>query len=290
MKHAYLIIAHKDDYTFQTLLSLLDDERNDIFIHMDKKNEDYRFEESVKHIKKSRIYQVEQRNDVVWGAYSQIATELALIELATSVDKYDFYHLLSGEDLPIKNRDYIHDFFEKNKGKEFVRFESPDFMHSERVYQYHFAQRFIGKPESHPHLYSMEHHFLKLQKMIGIKRNKKIPFQKGANWFSITDDLARKVINEKAWIKRVFKFTECCDEVFLQTIVNQSEFKEKLYHKEYDNDLHAIMRLIDWNRGTPYIFRSVDKEILKETDMLFARKFDCTVDREIIDYICSINK
>ena len=67
MKHAYLIIAHKDDYTFQTLLSLLDDERNDIFIHMDKKNEDYRFEESVKHIKKSRIYQVEQRNDVVWG-------------------------------------------------------------------------------------------------------------------------------------------------------------------------------------------------------------------------------
>ena len=45
------------------------------------------------------------------------------------------------------------------------------------------------------------------------------------------------------------------------------------------------MRLIDWNRGTPYIFISVDKELLEETDMLFARKFDCTVDKEIVNYV-----
>lgn len=285
MKHAYLIIAHKNDYTFQTLLNLIDDERNDIFIHMDKKNEQYQFGESAKQIKKSKIYQVEDRNDVVWGDYSQIATELALLELATDVGRYEYYHLLSGEDLPVKSQDYIHHFFEQNKGKEFVRFESSTFLHSERVCQYHFAQRLIGKPESHPHLYWLEHYFIQFQKLIGVKRNKGIQFQKGANWFSITDELAREVVDNKLWIKRVFKFTECCDEVFLQTIVNQSKFKERLYHKFYDNDLHAIMRLIDWNRGTPYIFRSVDKELLEETDMLFARKFDCTVDKEIVNYV-----
>ena len=285
MKHAYLIIAHKNDYTFQTLLNLIDDERNDIFIHMDKKNEQYRFNESAKQIKKSKIYQVEDRNDVVWGDYSQIATELALLELAINVGKYEYYHLLSGEDLPVKSQDYIHHFFEQNRGKEFVRFENPTFLHSERVCQYHFAQRLIGKPESHPYLYLLEHYFIKLQKMIGVKRNKDIRFQKGTNWFSITDNLAREVVDKKAWIKRVFKFTKCCDEVFLQTIINQSKFKERLYHKSYDNDLHAIMRLIDWNRGAPYIFRSLDKELLEETDMLFARKFDCTVDKKIIDYI-----
>lgn len=37
MKQAYLIIAHKDDLTFRTLISMLDNENNDIFIHMDKK-------------------------------------------------------------------------------------------------------------------------------------------------------------------------------------------------------------------------------------------------------------
>lgn len=36
-KQAYLIIAHKADLAFKALLKMLDDPRNDIFIHMDKK-------------------------------------------------------------------------------------------------------------------------------------------------------------------------------------------------------------------------------------------------------------
>lgn len=285
MKHAYLIIAHKDDYTFRTLLDLVDDERNDIFIHMDKKNKQYQFKDIANRVRKSNIYQVENRIDVVWGDYSQIATELALLELSTTTGHYDYYHLLSGEDLPIKTQDYIHHFFEQNKGKEFIRFENQIFLHSERVAQYHFAQRLIGKPDLHPHLYSLEHYFVKLQKIIGIKRNRYVQFQKGANWFSITDELAREVVSRKSWIKKVFKFTECCDEVFLQTIVNQSKFKERLYHTKFDNDIHSIMRLIDWNRGNPYIFKYIDKSLLKQTDMLFARKFNCEVDRKIIEFI-----
>ena len=31
MKQEYLIIAHKDDLTFRTLISMLDNENNDIF-------------------------------------------------------------------------------------------------------------------------------------------------------------------------------------------------------------------------------------------------------------------
>lgn len=33
---------------------------------------------------------------------------------------YAYYHLLSGQDLPIKSQDYIHQFFEEHQGKEFV--------------------------------------------------------------------------------------------------------------------------------------------------------------------------
>lgn len=36
-KHAYLIIEHKDNFVLETLIELLDDSRNDIFIHIDKK-------------------------------------------------------------------------------------------------------------------------------------------------------------------------------------------------------------------------------------------------------------
>lgn len=40
-KHAYLILAHSCDETFNVLLTLLDYEDNDIYIHMDKKNEEF---------------------------------------------------------------------------------------------------------------------------------------------------------------------------------------------------------------------------------------------------------
>ena len=37
MRHAYLIIAHADFELLENLLSVLDYEDNDIFIHIDKK-------------------------------------------------------------------------------------------------------------------------------------------------------------------------------------------------------------------------------------------------------------
>ena len=43
-KHAYLIIAHNNFYILEKLLRLLDDERNDIYIHIDKKVNNFDFD------------------------------------------------------------------------------------------------------------------------------------------------------------------------------------------------------------------------------------------------------
>ena len=37
MKHAYLIMCHNNFEQLKLLLKLLDDERNDIYVHIDKK-------------------------------------------------------------------------------------------------------------------------------------------------------------------------------------------------------------------------------------------------------------
>lgn len=66
MKQAYLIIAHQDDLTFRTLISMLDDDNNDIFIHMDKKNKTYEEKMVEGIVKKSKIYHTE-RTSVTWG-------------------------------------------------------------------------------------------------------------------------------------------------------------------------------------------------------------------------------
>ena len=99
-------------------------------------------------------------------------------------------------------------------------------------------------------------------------------FAKGANWFSITRDLAEKVLSEKAWIRRRFRWSRCCDEVFLQTIVLSSPFAKQLYDRSFSDDYRGVMRYIDWKRGQPYVFRDGDEEELFASGCLFARKFD----------------
>lgn len=218
------------------------------------------------------------------GGISLVNVELLLLKKAISVGRYQHYHLLSGSDLPIKTQDQIISFFDENMNKEFIRFEKPNYVYQDRTRYYHFLQDKIGR--SHNLFFrGSEILLVQMQKILHIHRNRKIEFQKGTQWFNITDGLARYVVEKESWIKKVFKYTYCSDEIFLQTILISSPYKNNLYHKEFDNDPHAIMRLIDWNRGKPYTFRSSDYDELCESDMLFARKFDASVDSEIIKSI-----
>ena len=81
---------------------------------------------------------------------------------------------------------------------------------------------------------------------------------------------------------KCYRNTFCCDEVFLQTLVVNSKFYDKLYLKTND-DYHANMRDIDWKRGQPYVWRNLDYYELMNSNYLFARKFDERVDSEIIN-------
>ena len=281
-KHAYLILAHRDDYTFYALLKLLDYEDNDIYIHMDAKNITFSEIHIKRILRKSDVF-FTKRTNVSWGGYSQISAELLLLKCATEQKKYLYYHLLSGQDLPIQKQCDIHAYFKARQGIEFVRFESNEFRHFDRVKYYYLFQEIMGHKKS-----LVVRGITQIQKLLRIHRNKNILFQKGSNWFSITDDLARYVISKEKWIKKVFRYTICCDEVFLQTIIINSHFKKKLVKTDFDNDDHMFMRLIDWKRGNPYIFRIEYWKMIEQSDMLFARKFSAEVDRNVIQQIIAI--
>lgn len=55
-KHAFLIIAHKVDFTFNILLQLLDDARNDIYLHIDKKTREVDFDSIKKQVKNAGLF------------------------------------------------------------------------------------------------------------------------------------------------------------------------------------------------------------------------------------------
>jgi hypothetical protein len=282
VKHAFLIIAHKNDKTLKTLIKLLDYMDNDIFIHMDAKLQDYDARDIEKFVHKAHIYHTERTN-VQWSGYSQINAELLLLEKAINTDKYEYYHLISGEDLPLMNQIEFRKFFKKNNGKEFLDFQNEKFAWQERVrYWYPFADKWGRKR------WKITKLMMIAQKPF-VHRNKNILFQKGQNWFSITDDFARYVISKKAWIEKVFAKTWCCDEVFLQTLLINSRFKNNVYKDSSRNTNSwmnsCCMRYIDWLRGAPYVFRTEDFDELMKCGMCFARKFDAKVDDKIIEKI-----
>lgn len=222
------------------------------------------------------------RTKVEWGAYSQIEAELNLFREANK-KHYRYYHLISGSDLPIKSQDYIHNFFNNANEKEFIHFESDEFKHGDRVHlQYPFQKSLRQRS-----WYILGNKLAILfQKTLKFNINSQINFQKGAQWVSITDELVSYILQNEEWIQKTFRYSFCSDEIFIQTLVHNSEyFKQKLYHPYYDNSDIANQRLIDWNRGKPYVFKKQDLDELKNSPYLFARKFDSETDQEIIDLI-----
>lgn len=289
-KHAYLIMAHNEIYILEKLLSLVDNIHNDIYLHIDIKAKDFDIESLKKIVKKSNLYFI-ARQDVGWSSHTQILCELSLLKEATSKDNYSYYHLLSGVDLLIKDSEEIYNYFEKNKGTEYIAFTNLDSINQEeldRIKYYHLLNGNLRHKNKIIRKFSSIIHRLAIiiQKISKVNRLKKVDLEirKGANWFSITDDLARYVLSKEKEIIKIFRHSSCADELFLQTIVYNSKFKNKINLECNDEHLMA-KRCIDWNRGFPYTYTINDYDELINSTAFFARKFSTKVDKEIIDKI-----
>lgn len=295
-KHAYLLLVHRNPKQVRNLLRLLDHERNELFIHIDANSSmeisDLQYEDMVSpvHVYKSVC--------VFWSDISLTEAELFILEKALERGPFEYYHLLSGLDLPLKSQDEILDFYDRNRGKEFVEYQIPGKFVSkpyyDRIKYYHVLSKHyrlpgrIGKFLSYIFI-GIEYFSVFLQWLFRVDRiPKDMEFARGSQWFDITDELARYIQAKKNWIMNQFRMTRASDESFLPLLVHNSKFKDRLYVNTFDGDMHANMRYIDWNRGDPYVFREEDFDELASSDLLFARKFDETVDNDIIMKITNL--
>jgi len=287
VRHAYLIMAHNEFDILEKLLRLLDDNRNDFYIHIDKNAPDFPFERFRSIPEKSRVY-FTPRLDVRWADTS--ITECQLIMLKEAVPRgYRYYHLLSGVDLPLKSNDDIHAFFAEHDGKEFVHFCTEEQTESMRfhVEYYHFrrlmrSKNTLARAAGYA-LTGASRFFYRL----GFRRRWELGVRlaSGSNWCSISHALANYIVEMEEWIRDHFRLTCISDELYIQTLVENSAFHHRLYHSEKDDNYLANMRFIDWTRGSPYVFRSEDFDALIASPFLFARKFSSKVDAEIINRI-----
>ena len=286
LRHAYLIIAHGDWEELKLLLGALDHPDNDIYVHIDKKAGDVPEDGIAASVKRSRL-EILREYAIYWGSFEMVEAELALLKAARSRGGYGYYHLLSGADLPTRTQEEIHAFFEEHAGREFVHFatdaareKNHEIARRTRVnhWMMHWNRRFRSHAVNRL-LRWVDRGLIAAQLALGVDRMRRFPgvqVRYGSSWFSITEALADCVLGREDWIRRLFHRANSADELFLQTVVHATPFREKLYHPAYDGLPTANQRYVDWTGsryGSPRTLTDGDWEAVLESGCLFARKF-----------------
>lgn len=262
MKHAYLIITHNQFLALKELVAALDDSRNDIYIHFDKKVK------SLPDIKTqhSQLFILDERVKVIWGDVSQIKTEFALFRAAFTPGKYSYYHLISGTHFPLKSNDDLHRWFDACDGACVLRQEPiPKGEVEFRCGRYHyFLKHLISKNKTINRLYHIGWKgVLSLQKKLGIKRDTSFVRGKSSNWCSLNEEAVRALLLNEAITLNRFSRSFCCDEYLVLSIIEDLGidivFDDRLVYAEFV-------------RTTPRAFKEADFPRLMSSDSLFFRK------------------
>lgn len=193
MKHAILIMAHKN-YSF--LHHLIEYFERDcyVFVHIDKKS-DITKEDIACLREMPQVTEVYQKYSVHWGGFSILKCELFMLKGAMKKCDAEYFHLISGQDYPIKSLDSFLNFFIENKGTNFMvyshlpnpRWEQNTYERFQYIYLFdYFRDRAKAIHYSNT--------IMAFQKKYHLKR--RIPdyfdhLYGGSQWFSIT----RKAVN-----------------------------------------------------------------------------------------------
>jgi hypothetical protein len=266
---AYLILVHRYPEQFKRLFKSIYHADNHYMIHVDKRSGIELQNEIQGFLSEYPNASMLKSEKAIWGGYSLVDAELRGIEeLLKKGLKWDFFINLSAQDFPLKSQAYIHSFLSAHIGKDFLKVANqlkvrPDTMHRVEDYVTESGDQVITEPV--------------------VKR----PFLKdvtpyiGNQWMILSRRFCEFLTHspEVDRFKEFYRHTMIADEGFFQTVIMNTSYKSTIVNDD--------KRAIDWvPMGTiklrPRDFTASDANFLMTSKDLFARKFDETVDGDIL--------
>lgn len=274
MKMAIAMQVHHKPEQINEIIKYFNNEKIDIYIHIDSKSQ--KIKEKI--LRQSNVYFTENMINVKWGAISQIDATLELFRSILKNGNYKYIHLISGEDLPLKSLDEFIYYF-KDKNSIFIEnfklpFKNWRYGGLDRYKIYHPQWTIIRNKNLFTKISNKIINFCILVQMKSGLFLRNFRFYNdvygGSQWLSIPGEVAEyilKYLNENPGYYKFFKNTVCSDELFFQTIIMNSRYKDQVVN---DN-----LRYIDWSvitNGSPKVLLREDIERARKTNKIFARK------------------
>lgn len=267
-KNCILILAHKNHNQIMRLINHLKTDF-DLYVHIDKRNKlNIKSFDNVNVYKEFKTYH---------GGVSLVIATLFLIEEAYK-NNYDRYIFISGQDVPLKTNKEIINFFDTNKNKEYISYESIN--NSEAMYK---EMSFRLNSYNFGKLYRLIFH-RNIRELLSnfplIKRTTPKNIYYGSQWWNLTNNAIKYILDytkqNPNFLKR-FNYTWGSDEFYFQSILLNSEFN--------NNCINDCLRYLIWGVGTPINFTIKDYDDIKNNinNNIFSRKFDENIDNDIID-------
>lgn len=279
---AVLIIAHKDISQIKNLVDILK-KKFDIYIHFDKKMNV--LEKDKEELQKEGIH-IYQEISVNWGSWGIAAATRLLLTEALKNRENTYFHIISGQCYPTKKIDDIYDFYENNDdiymlsslvGKT-KKSGEPLLYWQKYYYNYDKINRrsIFGKIYHRCTIFTQT-----LFRVDKIKKlNINVPLYQGPNWMDLPRYAVEYLLDyfdKHQNIQKLFMTGFCPDEFWIQTILCNSQYNEKI-KQEYH-------RYIKWEPrygSYPAVLDESDYETIRNGNYHFCRKIDIKYSSRLI--------
>ena len=309
MQISYIILAHKEPAQLRRLILALTNENSFFYIHIDKNIAVKPFKDAVYNCSNVIFLGNAFRCQTIWGDIGIVKASLNAMKQIVKDGKTGFCILLSGQDYPVKRLEDINFFLEKNKDVNFISckpFPNNNWDNGGYYRLDHYKFNLSKKKKDFLILPSVKSKTFFTIKNIGkvfilfirfkfkaifsLRKERKfsslpVPYY-GSQWWALPVDTIKLIldfINLNPDYLQYHEYSLMPDEIFFQTIVESQ--KNALKGKIADS-----LTYVDWTKKntvgpTTFKYENLAELAALPDNILFARKFDLSVDIKILDAI-----
>lgn len=284
---AVLILAHKNIDQVIELSNRLSSSF-EIYIHFDRKV-------TLTNTQKKALDKLHvnyfSKYDVKWGSYSIVRATVDMMKMALDNPKIEHFHLISGQDWPLKEPQTIYSRFENNnkiymnywRAVDMRKTGEPEIWWAKYYFNYDQINRRTTLGKIYHRLLLLGQTILRVNKLkkYNIKPEK---IYAGQEWIDIPRDALSYAIEyyeKHLELQKIFSTSFCSDEMWLQTILcNSPEYRSRI-----DKNIHRFIELIEKHGSRPAILDEDDFLKIQQGDYWWGRKIERPISNRLIELL-----